>query len=201
MADGRPIPLKQLSKLRKGRFVVALDGAAERCKKENWCPDLILGDFDQISAVTLEFFRRKNIPILKVLDQNFTDSEKGLQWLIKNKFLDICFIQAWGERIDHSLANLSFLKKFSTPTLKIEIHTAQSRILYLQNTKFISNGKAQRGFGIMPFPKCKVWSSGLEFEMQGKNLRLGKNASSSNRTLRKKVALRIQGAALVMDDL
>lgn len=201
LADGHPLPRKQLLRLKKGAFVLALDGAAERCHKEKWLPDLILGDLDALSPGSLKFFQKMKVPILIAPDQNFSDLEKGIVWAIENKFSEIQIAQAWGDRVDHSLYTFHCLKKYFHKNLNVHCLTKTSKITFIRNQKWASSGKIHRAFAILPFSKCKVWSKGLEYEMQGLRLDLGNKASTSNQAMAKKIELRIKGDALLVEEL
>lgn len=200
LADGLAIPLKQLSKLRRGAFVLALDGAAERARKEAWKPDLILGDFDALSKRSQKHFYQLNVPMQHEPDQNFSDLEKGLIWLLKNGFRKITVAQFWGARLDHSFAAMTFLKKYHKRVDSLIAITGTHRLRYLENETQYFQGQ-KNGFAILPFPQCKAWTQGLEFELSGLNMSIGKIASQSNQARKKEIKIKIKGAALVMEEL
>lgn len=200
LADGQAIPLKQLSKLRKGAFVLALDGAAERARKEAWKPDLILGDFDALSKSSQRHFQQLKVPLQYDPNQNLSDLEKGLKYLQKKGFRKITIAQFWGSRIDHSFATMILLKKYHAQFDSLIALSGTHRLRYLKNESLVFWGH-KNGFAILPFPQCKAWTSGLEFEMNGMPLSLGKLASQSNRARQKKIQIKIKGSALIMEEL
>lgn len=200
LADGDALPLTRKRLLAKGRTILALDGAAESARKEGWKPDVILGDFDSISASTLKFFAHQQTEIVHAPDQNYTDLEKALALCLFRGSKSIWIAQAWGERIDHSFAHLSFLSRFHHPRKEIISFTNQSKLRFLKEGKRAFTGKSKRGFAILPFPRCELWSQGLEYEANGLTLELGKCESVSNRTLKKEVQIRVKGAAIVVED-
>ena len=200
LADGDALPKSQLSHLRKGRFCVAIDGAADQAKKERWIPDLILGDFDTVKPSTLTYFAKKKVTLLSTPDQNYTDLEKALGWAVAQNAKSIWVAQALGKRLDHTLANLSFLRRFHKPEREIFFFTSQERIQFLADGKFTLKGKPGRGFAVIPFPGCNVTSQGLAFEMKELSLELGFKESVSNQAKRAKIELEIKGQCLVIEE-
>ena len=199
IADGSPLLKNQIAKLRRKRFCIALDGAADRARKENWAPDLILGDLDTLSPTTIRYFVQKSIPFLQTPDQNFTDLEKALAWCALENFSSIWIAQGWGLRMDHSLANLSLLKKYS-PSAELILFTETEKVRFVKNRKIYCSGKKARRVAIMPFPKCQVKSRGLAYELDSLALEIGKQDSVSNMSIYKTFTLDIEGDALLIED-
>lgn len=201
VADGSPLPPALLRKLMRGRFVVALDGAADQAKRQKWRPHRITGDFDSISPATLAYFDRLGADIIPTPDQNHTDLEKALALSIHDGAASIWIAQALGLRLDHTLANLSFLKKFHHPRRELTVFTATEKIRFARDQKLTLRGKKGRGFAVFPFPGCTASSKGLAYELDGHKLELGKSESVSNRAIKASVYLRIKGDALVIEEL
>ncbi len=200
LADGEPLPRKLRDKLSRGRIRGVVDGAAELARKERWIPDLILGDFDTVKASTLEFFAKAGVEVLVTPDQDYTDLEKALAWCALRDFRSIWIAQAWGRRVDHSLANLSFLKKFHAPRREILLFTAHESIRFLKDEKVKLRGKSGRGLAVIPFPKAKVTSRGLAYEMKNTELALGLRESVSNKAAKSAVEIKVEGEALLLEE-
>lgn len=205
LADGTPIPRPLLDRLRRahgrGRFVITLDGAAERARREGWVPDLVTGDFDSVKPATLAHLARRGARILPAPDQDFTDLEKALAWCGQLKDLrTITIAQAWGRRTDHSLAALTFLKRFHRRGRIITLLTATETIRFVRSESLTLTGKSGRGLALIPFPLCKATSRGLSYEMKALRLELGERASLSNRVEKKSARLTIRGEALVIEE-
>lgn len=201
LADGARMPSGQMKKMMSKRFFIALDGSAERAKKERWLPDLILGDFDTVKPATLKYFAKKGCEIHQALDQNHTDLEKALAWCALRDFSSIWVAQALGNRLDHSLTNLVFLKRFFKPGQELFLFTETEKIRFVRNQKLRVKGRKNRAMAVIPFSKCVVKSKGLAFEMDRMNLELGLKESVSNQCLGQMVDLDISGEALVIEGL
>lgn len=199
VADGEIMPLRKRKELRKGRFTIAVDGAAELAKQERWVPDLIGGDFDTATNSTLHYFSKKNIPLLPLPDQNFTDLEKTLAWCVYQGADSIWVANALGKRLDHSLTNLALLKRFYRRGKELLLFTGSEKIRYVKNETITLKGKAGRAFAVIPFPKGIVTSKGLVFEMLRFPLELGLKESVSNLAKTATVKLSIKGEALVIE--
>ncbi len=200
LADGAPCSRALENHLRKGRFLLALDGAANRLRGRPWLPQMISGDFDSLSKNARKHFEQRGVTFLATPDQDFTDLEKALLWCNAQGFRSIWIAQGLGKRLDHSLANLGFLKQFFSPQREILLFTDEERIRFSQDQTLELSGKKGRGFAVLPFPSCRVSSRGLAYEMQELKLELGARASVANKTTRAKVRLKIHGQALVIEE-
>ncbi len=198
-ADGDPCPSSLRRRLTRGRFAIALDGAADRARKDGWTPDLIAGDLDSVSTGTLSYFRKKGVEILPTPDQDYTDLEKALAWCALRDFESIWIAQAIGGRLDHSLTNLSFLKRFHSPGRELVLWQPSERVIFLRDQKLRLVGKVARRFAVLPFPACVASSRGLAFELKDTRLELGLRESVSNHARRKTVELEIRGEALIVE--
>ena len=197
-ADGDPCPPALRRRLARGRFVIALDGAAENARKEGWLPQMIAGDFDSISKATLKHFEKKGVSILHTPDQDYTDLEKAIAWCVLRDAQSIWVAQAFGGRLDHTFANLSFLKRFHEPDRELILWQAKEHVFFVRDDRRRLSGKAGRRIAVLPFPECTANSRGLEYELRGAKLELGKKESVANSALRKIVDLEIKGEALVV---
>ncbi|MFH1537284.1 MAG: thiamine diphosphokinase, partial [Patescibacteria group bacterium] len=93
-------------------FIVATDGGANHLVNLKIKPDIIIGDFDSISKKAIKKF--DDVEQIRVYNQNKTDLEKALDYLMEEKceIVDI-FGATSNERIDHTLANIFLLKNYS----------------------------------------------------------------------------------------
>jgi len=91
-----------------GTPIIAADGGANFLADRNISPDLIIGDLDSISHKTIQNIETEKV--IAISDQNTTDLEKVLSNTESSLTIGIGFL---GSRIDHELASLSALVKFS----------------------------------------------------------------------------------------
>lgn len=199
-ADGAPCPPALRRKLSKGRFTIVLDGAAERAREQGWVPHLIAGDFDSVSKGTLKLLEKKGSRVLHTPDQNYTDLEKAIAWCVLRDVQSIWIAQALGGRLDHTFSALSFLKKFHSPERQLLLFQEREILQFARDEKLVLDGRTGRNVAVLPFPKCRVKSNGLKFEMKDLELELGIRESVANPATRKKVSLAISGEALVVNE-
>ena len=94
--------------------IVCADGGANHLTDTGYSPDLIIGDMDSIFPVTVKKF--KKITTIKDTDEKTTDSMKAIEHELSKGIDEIVLLGATGRRIDHSLANLSLLKRYDQLT-------------------------------------------------------------------------------------
>jgi thiamine pyrophosphokinase len=199
-ADGEAVSPALRNLLRRGRFVVALDGAAERVRREGWKPNLVAGDFDSVRPATLRYFERRGVALLPTPDQNFTDLEKALAWCALRDFESIWIAGALGGRLDHSFSALSLLRRYFEPGRELVLFHGRDRVRFLRDEKVRLSGRAGRRIAVLPFPRCRARSRGLVYELTDTALDLGVRESVSNAARLATVALYVKGEALVVEE-
>ena len=88
--------------------IIAADGGANFLADHNIIPELIIGDLDSVEEQKIKNVETQKI--IRISNQNTTDLEKVLLNTQSPLTLGIGFL---GSRIDHELAALSALVKFS----------------------------------------------------------------------------------------
>ena len=187
-----------------GKRLVILDGAAgtifhHKKLKNTLLIEVILGDFDSVEPEILKTYEReRKIKILPRQAQNYTDLEKGIQYCDDQKATSIQILGALGStRMDHTFANLSFLKQYYSVDRPIQIITDDEVIEYVKDRKFRFTAAEGKAVGIFGFPQAKVKSTGLTWDLTGQSLELGGFHSSSNYVKTPQVTLEVEGEALI----
>ena len=168
--------------LNKCKTIVVLDGAVERVMKNDIKFDVLLGDFDRIQTSHKNYNIPKKVKIVHTPDQNKTDLEKAIEFLIIEDYENIDIIWATGLRSDHSFNNIITLGKYFK-TIKCTIHDDYSSIcaIPLKFEKKYSKGQI---ISLFPLGKVKgIITSGLLYEMKNKTLQLPIKTGSSNETV------------------
>ena len=87
--------------LKKSNTIIACDGAADKLIKNNYSPDVIIGDMDSISNNKIHLNK-----IIEEKDQTDNDLRKAIKYTINNNIHKIDIIGATGLREDHTIGNL-----------------------------------------------------------------------------------------------
>ena len=109
-------------------FIVVLDGAMPRVMELGIKVDVLLGDFDR-DELNIEQIQESQYPIevIHTPNQDKTDLEKGIEFLIERGFPAVNIVWATGRRADHTLANLTNIVRYKTK-IKIVMLDDFSRI-------------------------------------------------------------------------
>lgn len=181
------------------QLLVGVDGGTNWLVRNNFKVDLILGDLDSVTNETLK--KSKNFQIIKLKNQNLTDFDKSVRFLI-NKY-EVGEIEVWGatgKRIDHFLANLSILKKL-TKKVKITFCDDYSEsILIFEDS--ILKGKIGQQISLIPICNAKeVTLKGFKFETTKMDLVFGQRVSSSNQFAKTKAKVSLKKGCLFVSKI
>lgn len=160
--------------------IVALDGAIERLKQINIHPDVLLGDFDR--NFNPEKFAEGNMKIIHAPDQNKTDLEKGIEYLIENNFKKIHVLWATGWRADHTINNLTNIARYRNRA-EVHLFDDNSHVFLLPYNYSAIYTKGQI-LSLIPIGKVEnITTKGLKYNLSNESLILGYRSGSSNESL------------------
>ena len=160
-------------------FVMVLDGAIYRVLDLKIKVDAVLGDFDR--AINIEELMKDQYPvqIIHTPDQNKTDLQKGIEYLISKGYAAVNIIWATGKRSDHHLSNITDIVRYKDQ-IKIVIFDDYSKVFCLPK-KYEKWYTAGTPISLLPIGTAKgVTSKGLKYELNNDTLTLGYRTSSSN---------------------
>lgn len=196
LANGKA-PSKRLffKTVRPGDFFVCADGGANTAARFGVRPHLIIGDFDSVTAATLKKLR--GVKTKKIRNQNSTDLEKALSYVVRRRYAEISVLGATGGRIDHEAGNLSALAKFSQ----------RASIKFLDKYGMLMPVNRGREFNIppgtivslIPISDCSgIRTGGLKWNLHNDSLRLGFRDGTSNVVLFSPVRIRVRTGNLIL---
>jgi thiamine pyrophosphokinase len=160
-------------------LVVVLDSAIERVMHLDIKIDVLLGDFDR--DFDPEIYKTKQYPleIVHTPDQNKTDLEKALDYLIERKMPAVNIVWATGKRADHTITNLTNIVRYRD-LIKIVIIDDHSKIFLLPN-KFEKWYTAGTPISLIPIGVVKgIHSQNLVCPLANDTLTIGYRTGSSN---------------------
>ncbi len=166
ICNGEPPSGNFLRKILKNYdFIACADGGANIAFKFKIEPNLIIGDLDSIKPKVKKFYAQKNIPIVYDPDQNSTDIEKSVKFLIDQGFGQIDIISAIGDRLDHNLGNLSVLVNFHRKA-KLRVIDKSLEIFFVRDEISFETNPGDR-ISILPLGERAegVTTRGLKFKL------------------------------------
>jgi thiamine pyrophosphokinase len=159
-------------------FIIVLDGAIQRVLDLGIKVDILLGDFDS-NAHVLEQIEHMHIEIVHTPDQNKTDLQKAIEFLIDRNFEAVNIVWATGRRADHSLTNMTDIVRYKSQ-INIVMIDDYSRIIPLKQsfTKWYEHGRI---ISLMPVGTVEgITTSGLLYNLQNETLKIGYRSGISN---------------------
>ena len=159
--------------------VVVLDSAIWRVFDLGIKVDVLLGDFDR--SLDLDSIRAHQYPlnIVHAPDQEKTDLDKGIEYLIDQGYPAVNIIWATGRRADHTLANMTNIVRYKNQ-IRIVMLDDHSKIFPLVG-RFEKWYEAGTPISLIPVGTVTGFTSqGLKYNLQEATLKLGYFTSSSN---------------------
>lgn len=160
-------------------FVLALDGAFARLTAMGIKVDAVIGDFDSLESPERWQEQQDHIRFLHRPDQDKTDLEKGLDFLLDEGHQAANIVWASGLRLDHTYANLSNMVKYSR-RLTLNMIDDHSR-LYVLPPHFRKHYPAGTTLSLMPMGKVSgIETQNLRYPLKNEDLLLGERIGTSN---------------------
>ena len=160
-------------------LVVVLDGAITRVNELGIKVDVLLGDFDSHEHALEKVQQQMPIEVVHTPDQNKTDLQKGIEYLIEKGYAAVNIIWATGRRADHNLSNITDIVRYQSK-INIVVMDDYSRLFVLppKFEKWYTKGTP---ISLMPIGTVEgVTTLGLVYNLTNDTLTLGYRTSSSN---------------------
>ena len=171
-------------KIKKTDLLIGVDGGTKHILK----PGLIIGDLDSIKAIP------KNIPVLKLIDQDKTDTQKALEYLVKRGCKEIILTGLLGRRLDHLVVNLMSLSKYNFKIIE------GNQEIFICRNKVKITGKKDDLISLIPLlGDCReVTTVGLKWRLQGSTLKVDESRGVSNVMLGKSAQVSLKKGCLLV---
>lgn len=164
-------------------IVVVLDSAIERVLQLDIKVDVLLGDFD--GDFNPEIYKEKQYPleIVHTPNQDKTDLEKALDYLIEKGHQAVNIVWATGKRADHTITNITNIIRYRNK-LKIVILDDHSKIFLLPN-KFEKWYTSMTPISLIPIGKVSgITTQNLFYPLKNEELTMGYRTGSSNHVIK-----------------
>ncbi|MCS7083132.1 MAG: thiamine diphosphokinase [Bacteroidetes bacterium] len=197
LADGQPPRKRRLrGHLRRSGCFVVTDGAARLAARWGLVPDAIIGDMDSYQG---EFEGRTLL--VRDPDQETNDLEKALAWVLSQGVQQVVVLGATGRRLDHTLKNLSVMRRFQPRFERIWLEDEDHRIELIRGgQELIFDGPV--GLPVSLFPLSGraegIWTEGLRWALRGEALENGVRDGSSNELSARPARVRLERGDLLI---
>lgn len=163
-------------------FVLALDGAIDRLVLRGIKVDAVLGDFDSTDRLEQHAVTQQPLLVLHRPDQEKTDLEKGIDYLLDEGHASANIVWATGLRFDHTYANFSNLVKYAG-RIQLNLIDDHSRVYQLP-THFRKWYSAGTVLSLMPVGRVEgIHTSNLLYPLANDWLEIGNRIGTSNRVV------------------
>lgn len=185
--------LKQLAKTADS--IVAADGGADTALRAGIVPDVVIGDLDSVSPRTRK--KLASSQWIFVDNQNNTDLQKALDYLVTQKCKKCTLVGFEGGRPDFTLGNLLALYPY---TRKMELRVVGHgwQIFPIARTKTFTARPGAR-VSLLPLSTCSgVTLTGLKFPLKNARLSLGTTRTLSNQAVKKRFTVQLTSGVMLV---
>lgn len=198
-ANGQSKPGFEVS-LHPGDFLVAVDGGLHHLTRLGRTPDLLIGDLDSVNPDELAEIVEAGIVVRKfppAKDQ--TDLELALDYAKKLGYAQIVVAYPFGDRIDHTLGNLSLLARPDLEGITLTLDDGQVEARLLNQG---ANLPTQPGdlISLIPWgePVERITTDGLEYPLINETLFPWQTRGISNVATGNEIEVEIKSGRLLV---
>lgn len=199
IANGQPLTEKQIKGIPSTHQLLAIDGGANQPIFKQRSPNVVLGDFDSIAEKQYQEYKQQpDIEVVDASNQNKTDLEKALDYLVSQEATDVYLYSATGERMDHTFFLVSVLNRYAPYFKRLIAQSSTESIECLKNTSIKINGQIGDTVSLMGAPEYTAKSQGLLYPLNEQPMSYWQNNSISNALSENTATIDISGAALII---
>lgn len=176
-------------------FIICADGGANKARLFGIMPHVIIGDLDSITEKTRHYY--SSVPVIHLPDQNSTDLEKALEYLLTNKYSAAAVVGATGDRPDHTLSNFSILLKYHRRLTVLYIDERCTIEVIHKKVRFAAQIGQQ--ISLVPMGVCAgVLTAGLKYPLKRESLEPGVKEGTSNEAVKRIVTVSLKKGPLLL---
>lgn len=176
-------------------YIICADGGYDLAMEMGIEPDILIGDLDSVKSENI------NTEIIKYpTRKDATDGEIAVDYAIEKGYDDILMIGFIGNRMDHTMTNISLLIRIKRAGRNGVIIDYNNEIRLIEDSITVS-GKKGDLISIIPITDTvgKVVTEKLEYTLDGEDLYYGESRGVSNVMLADECTISIKsGRALVI---
>lgn len=174
-------------------LVGCTDGAFHYLNKYQSMLDFIIGDLDSINKIIIN----NSSKFLIREDQNKTDFEKALEYLLERNIEQVDVFGATGLEQDHFLGNISVAMKFFKK-IHITFFDSFGSFFFVKKQ---SQHKVRKGANIslIPIKKVKkIITTGLMYQLNSSNLEFGNLIGIRNQSIEENINISFKKGKLLL---
>lgn len=202
IVSGGVPPSKELllKELFHSSYLICADSGANCLFNYGIVPHYLMGDFDSIDRSVYEYFTEKECNIEAFnKDKDYTDTKLALLKAIELSASEIVFLGCTGNRIDHTLGNLGFLKECLKLNIKATLKDDKNSV-EISNKPLVISGELGQYFSLQAYSECvkDLTIRGAKFELIDYDLKLGDPLTISNEFLEHNVEINFSSGELLI---
>lgn len=173
-------------------YILAADGGANALAAMGIVPHAVLGDFDSLAVALPDSVERISAP-----DQDYTDLDKAVAFLIERGAARITLAGATGDRLDHTFGALSVLAKYGRRVPITLLDDTGSAFLLNGAVEFPT--KPGQMISLLPLGLVeKIATTGLKWNLAGESLAPGQRDGISNEATGDRAAISVSSGDLIV---
>jgi len=189
----------------KDVLFVAADGGALLLKSIGFLPDVIIGDFDSLTDLQCQYYKKMGAKIVKYpVKKDETDGELALQYCRERGLDNIIIIGFAGGRLDQQLANIFLLEYAFRNGMTAFIKEPGLEMGIIEKEKVFFQ-KIGAGLSLIPLDEkvSGVTITGCKYLLEAANLLRYKTRGISNIIEQEKAVITVEKGLLlyVLDQL
>ncbi|WP_303870550.1 thiamine diphosphokinase [Acetobacterium wieringae] len=121
----------------KADYLICADGGANFARELKLKPNIIIGDMDSITAETRDYYNTVQFETYPQ-KKDETDTELAIMHAIGLSAEQVIVLGGLGSRMDHSIANIYLLKRFTDVNIEAEMVNENNQIRLLGKTTVLN---------------------------------------------------------------
>ncbi len=165
----------------KFEYIVACDSGLQHLHYLGLKPDLLVGDFDSVDKTIFENYSKTTEVKKFNVRKDYTDGEIGIKNAIEANCEKIIYIGATGNRLDHTLSNLSLCLQAKNNGVALTIIDNNNEVSIIDGKTEINNKKGYL-LSILPITlEVKgVTTENLDYPLNNETIYFGDCRTISN---------------------
>jgi len=179
--------------LSEASLVIAADGGTRHALAWGRTPDVVIGDFDSLDTDSRQKLEQAGAHfIAHPARKDETDLELALHHAVTLSPRRVTILAAWGDRPDHTLANVLLLLRPELARLDVCL-IANGQEIRLVRDSVTLHGHPGDLVSLLPIERDAVGVSteGLDYPLRDETLRLGSSRGVSNVMTAKQAEVRV----------